>query len=290
MKFKMFLMSVILLVSSTCFAQGHVNSLNSLTGSISILPGSGITVTNGTSTITIAASGVQGSVSSNQIGFGSVSGITSSSDFTFNNSTKQFIHQSNCALTPVGQNSVCGAGLGTSYYSSPVLHENVLDSSQFLNVCYANSGAPGNSATSRSTFMCLATESNGMMGLFTQLSTLANGVGANILFDGQPSTNPGSLEVGVNNSDGTVNEWWAVLDDAMNLVSSNGKGLCLLSPASSLSDRACISYNGTTLPGTTHIPTLSFDPCSIGQIAWDSNYVYVCVAVNSWKRSAISSW
>jgi hypothetical protein len=27
-----------------------------------------------------------------------------------------------------------------------------------------------------------------------------------------------------------------------------------------------------------------------GQIAYDSSYVYVCVATNTWKRSALSSW
>lgn len=27
-----------------------------------------------------------------------------------------------------------------------------------------------------------------------------------------------------------------------------------------------------------------------GQIAWDANYVYVCVAANTWKRAALASW
>ena len=27
-----------------------------------------------------------------------------------------------------------------------------------------------------------------------------------------------------------------------------------------------------------------------GMIAWDSSYLYVCVATNTWKRSAISTW
>jgi hypothetical protein len=29
---------------------------------------------------------------------------------------------------------------------------------------------------------------------------------------------------------------------------------------------------------------------SQGQIAWDSNYMYVCVATNTWKRVALSTW
>jgi len=27
-----------------------------------------------------------------------------------------------------------------------------------------------------------------------------------------------------------------------------------------------------------------------GEICWDSNYIYVCVATDTWKRVAISSW
>lgn len=29
---------------------------------------------------------------------------------------------------------------------------------------------------------------------------------------------------------------------------------------------------------------------SAGQIAWDTNYLYVCTATNTWKRAALSSW
>lgn len=37
-------------------------------------------------------------------------------------------------------------------------------------------------------------------------------------------------------------------------------------------------------------PASSGDTCNRGEIAWDANYVYVCVASNTWKRSALSSW
>lgn len=29
---------------------------------------------------------------------------------------------------------------------------------------------------------------------------------------------------------------------------------------------------------------------STGDISWDSNYIYVCVSTNSWKRAALSTW
>ena len=34
----------------------------------------------------------------------------------------------------------------------------------------------------------------------------------------------------------------------------------------------------------------SSDSCDQGEIAWDANYVYVCIAQDTWKRAALSSW
>ena len=41
---------------------------------------------------------------------------------------------------------------------------------------------------------------------------------------------------------------------------------------------------------TAKTPSSASDTGTQGQIAWDSDYIYVCVATNTWKRSAISSW
>jgi len=37
-------------------------------------------------------------------------------------------------------------------------------------------------------------------------------------------------------------------------------------------------------------PTTASSAGFPGDIAWDSNYIYQCVAINTWKRTAISSW
>lgn len=37
-------------------------------------------------------------------------------------------------------------------------------------------------------------------------------------------------------------------------------------------------------------PATSADTCFQGEIAWDANYVYVCTANNSWKRTALATW
>lgn len=37
-------------------------------------------------------------------------------------------------------------------------------------------------------------------------------------------------------------------------------------------------------------PATSSSSCTVGMHAWDANYIYVCVAANTWKRAALSVW
>jgi hypothetical protein len=41
---------------------------------------------------------------------------------------------------------------------------------------------------------------------------------------------------------------------------------------------------------TAKTPASATAAGSAGDIAWDANYVYVCTATNTWKRSAIATW
>ena len=41
---------------------------------------------------------------------------------------------------------------------------------------------------------------------------------------------------------------------------------------------------------TSRTPASSTAACNQGDVAWDANYVYVCVATNSWKRAGLASW
>ncbi len=44
------------------------------------------------------------------------------------------------------------------------------------------------------------------------------------------------------------------------------------------------------IESSSHTPISATDSGMLGQIAWDASYVYVCIAANTWKRSALSSW
>ena len=41
---------------------------------------------------------------------------------------------------------------------------------------------------------------------------------------------------------------------------------------------------------TAQTPASASAAGNAGDICWDTNYVYVCVATNTWKRSALSTW
>jgi hypothetical protein len=47
---------------------------------------------------------------------------------------------------------------------------------------------------------------------------------------------------------------------------------------------------GSFIESTSHTPSSASDTCTTGQIAWDPTFIYVCVAPNTWKRAAMSSW
>lgn len=55
-----------------------------------------------------------------------------------------------------------------------------------------------------------------------------------------------------------------------------------------------VNGNGVYTTGSFHVnlatPASSSAPCTAGQIGADAKYVYVCVAPNTWKRSALSSF
>lgn len=41
---------------------------------------------------------------------------------------------------------------------------------------------------------------------------------------------------------------------------------------------------------TAKTPASASDTCNQGEIVWDSDYIYVCIATNTWKRTALSTW
>ena len=60
---------------------------------------------------------------------------------------------------------------------------------------------------------------------------------------------------------------------------------------SSDSGGALFQVNGDRIRvGTAKTPATSGATGTTGEIAWDADYIYVCTATNTWKRSAIATW
>ncbi len=51
-----------------------------------------------------------------------------------------------------------------------------------------------------------------------------------------------------------------------------------------------ITTTGNVILGNTYIPSATNSTGTPGQIVWDSGYVYICVAANSWKRANLAVW
>ena len=47
---------------------------------------------------------------------------------------------------------------------------------------------------------------------------------------------------------------------------------------------------GATGPGFTGAPASAAATGTAGKMAYDSGYLYLCVAANTWKRVAVATW
>ncbi|CAN0344523.1 unnamed protein product, partial [Chrysoparadoxa australica] len=59
-------------------------------------------------------------------------------------------------------------------------------------------------------------------------------------------------------------------------------GVVRLSGLGVMSDRLSLS--------ASHTPASAAAPGEPGEFCWDVDFIYVCVAANQWRRSALSAW
>ena len=51
-----------------------------------------------------------------------------------------------------------------------------------------------------------------------------------------------------------------------------------------------ISSSGNLITSNSYVPSANNSVGTTGQITWDEDYVYICVAENIWKRANLSTW
>lgn len=70
----------------------------------------------------------------------------------------------------------------------------------------------------------------------------------------------------------------------------DGSGRLLVGTASN-SGGALLQVNDDRIRiATAKTPASATDTGTAGEVCWDANYIYVCTATDTWKRSAISTW
>ena len=67
-------------------------------------------------------------------------------------------------------------------------------------------------------------------------------------------------------------------------ISSSGIGQLLVGPDYVKTERDSFLIETSKTPASAGASGIT------GQISWDSNYLYVCVATNTWKRTDINTW
>ena len=98
----------------------------------------------------------------------------------------------------------------------------------------------------------------------------------------------GRAEIGLTGSDGLslrVSPDGANWTDGLSVASDGKVGVNTSNPTEALD----INADAARLR-TARTPASASAPGAPGTICWDADYVYVCVAADTWKRAALSAW
>jgi hypothetical protein len=55
-------------------------------------------------------------------------------------------------------------------------------------------------------------------------------------------------------------------------------------------DAANINVSGSLVLANVYVPTLANSTGTAGQVAYDNNHVYICIATDTWKRANLAAW
>jgi len=94
-----------------------------------------------------------------------------------------------------------------------------------------------------------------------------------------PNSGPGSSSARIS---GTTADSW---------LNSNGGNLGLGTRSPAISAGAGLHMAGSTMRlGTSRTPASAGATGNVGEICWDANHIYVCIATNTWRRIAHATW
>lgn len=306
----------------TSYTDGQLligNSTGNTLAKTTLTAGSGITVTNGAGSITIAATAGGGGTVTSVNASTAISGlsftggpITGSGTLTLSGTLG--VQGGGTGTTSLTSGAVLiGAGTSAVTSVSPSTAGNVLTSNGSAWVSQAPSGGGAVSSVSGSgagisvspTTGAVVVSNTGVTSIVAGTNvTISGSTGAvtinatgsasgtfsandgsvsapSIFFTG--ATNMGMYRSGtsINFAAGGVNVFAATSTQTQISASGTQRILC--------DGTGSILY-GTIIFNTSSTPASASATGTAGTITWDSNYIYVCTATNTWKRVAIATW
>lgn len=96
-----------------------------------------------------------------------------------------------------------------------------------------------------------------------------------------------SVNVGSAANDGTGDDLrtaFITVNDNFQFMSNTGFN------AGGINVTGSIAVSGNVNFANTYVPANAAASGTVGQLSWDSSYVYICVATDTWKRANISTW
>lgn len=55
-------------------------------------------------------------------------------------------------------------------------------------------------------------------------------------------------------------------------------------------DAGNVNVQGSLVLANVYVPTANTSTGTAGQIAWDNEHIYICIATDTWRRANISTW
>lgn len=128
------------------------------------------------------------------------------------------------------------------------------------------------------------------------VGNITDAIGIKSTIDGSPSLTNFTTAKGISlegwqaASGGTWTTSYGIYADASIDRGASRYFIYSLSTSPSLLTGDLTINNSKFYISTPQTPASASAACTTGQMAWDSGFVYVCVATNTWKRTALATW
>jgi hypothetical protein len=217
--------------------------------------------------------GVYGS-STNNIG---VSGNSTNSNGVSGNSTN------NTGVYGSSTNNIGVSGNSTNSYGASLTQSGTLTAANSSNAALVRRNGVTNSTGSLNYSGNVLQITDNPTGTGTVSGALISG-SLSVAADGSGTTERIRFDPRVANGASAV----AHMLDTGNALST--AGALLLDVRNNGVSKHAVDLNGNIIEKVPTTPASATAAGVQGTICWDANYVYVCVATNTWKRSALGSW